>query len=165
MAPAANRPAVRRAGRPRKFAAPSRPITVTLPEPTLEQLRTIHADRGQAIVTAANLAAPAAAGDAKLVELVRVAPGQALIVIPPSRMLRTVAWLRLAEVAPARFLLTTAPDVPPERVEITLGDLITEARRTAPGEVALLQTLRDTLSELRRSHRLSMSQILVAKVS
>src|SRR4029079_11482540 len=37
-------------GRPRKFAQPSRPVTVTLPEDTLTRLGTIDADLGRAIV-------------------------------------------------------------------------------------------------------------------
>ena len=37
-------------GRPPKFDEPSRPITLTLPESTLEGLRQIDADRGQAVV-------------------------------------------------------------------------------------------------------------------
>src|SRR4051812_902670 len=37
-------------GRPPKFAEPSRPITLTLPESTLEALRHIDRDRGKAIV-------------------------------------------------------------------------------------------------------------------
>jgi len=37
-------------GRPRKFAEPSRPITITLPEKTLRSLERIDTDRGRAIV-------------------------------------------------------------------------------------------------------------------
>src|SRR3954463_13795661 len=42
-------PAPRR-GRPRKFITPSRPVTVTLPEPVLEALAALDGDLGRAIV-------------------------------------------------------------------------------------------------------------------
>ena len=39
-----------RTGRPAKFAEPSRPVTVTLPERILDLLAAVDSDRAQAIV-------------------------------------------------------------------------------------------------------------------
>jgi len=40
------------------------------------------------------------------VDLVEVAPGAAVIMVGPSRSLRKIPWLKLAELSPRRFLLT-----------------------------------------------------------
>ena len=40
----------KRTGRPAKFAEPSRPVTVTLPERILDLLAAVDSDRAQAIV-------------------------------------------------------------------------------------------------------------------
>src|SRR5262245_54882105 len=48
----------RRRGRPRKFAAPSRAVTLTLPESVLEALAAINPDPSQAIVQLTRRRAP-----------------------------------------------------------------------------------------------------------
>jgi hypothetical protein len=45
-----------RGGRPRKFAEPTRPVTVTIPDRTLKQLVHIDKDRAKAIAKAVNMA-------------------------------------------------------------------------------------------------------------
>jgi len=49
-------------GRPRKFQEASRPVTVTLPQRTLELLSTFDEDRGRAIVKVTDAVAPRRSG-------------------------------------------------------------------------------------------------------
>ena len=96
-------------GRPPKFDEPRRPVTITLPERTLVRLAAVHTDRATAIVKVVEDALPNGSSGKQLVEVVRVAPDAAIIVVAPSRSLRRIPWLRLAEISPRRHLLTVVP--------------------------------------------------------
>ena len=50
-------------------------------------------------------------------------PGVGIILVGVSRCLRQIPWLRLVEVAPARFLLSIPSGTPVELLEIALDDL------------------------------------------
>src|SRR5687768_11664919 len=91
-------------GRPPKFPGPSRPVTLTLPESTLEGLKQIHADRGQAIVKLTEAALRGGAASHSHVEIVTMADKTGLLVVGPSEVLRRIPFLHLVEVAPARFV-------------------------------------------------------------
>src|SRR3954468_15979763 len=80
-------------GRPPKFAEPSRPITLTLPESTLEGLRLIDEDRGQAIVKLTQQAMRG--GDSALpqVEIMEMAANIGVLIIGPSSALRRIPFL------------------------------------------------------------------------
>src|SRR6476660_7138102 len=80
-------------GRPPKFAGPSRPITLTLPESTLEGLKQIHSDRGQAIVKLTESALRASATSHSNVESVEMADNTGLLVVGPSKVLRRIPFL------------------------------------------------------------------------
>ena len=150
-------------GRPRKFKEPSGPITVTLPERTLAQLRGIDEDRAKAIVKAVDALARRAAGQSSG-EIVEVAPATGVMVIPANRSLRRIPWLKIIEVAPSRYLIAIEPGTPVERVEVGLMDLLEEARLSAPEEVPMLETLRDNINQLRRENRISKAEILFINV-
>jgi len=89
-------PAKNRGGRPRKFAEPSRPITVTLPDRTLELLQAVDQDRAKAITKIADAAIYGKSLDRAVVRLVEIEPGTAVIVVAPSKRLKEIPWLRLA---------------------------------------------------------------------
>jgi hypothetical protein len=148
-------------GRPRKFNEPSGPVTVTLPDRTLGQLQTIDKDRAKAIVKAVDNLIGRETARVPRAEVVEMAPGTGIVVIPLIHTLRHIPWLKMIEVAPARYLLTVAPGTPIEKLEIALIDLAEDARVSAPEEVTLLQALRGTFSQLRRRDRISMAEILV----
>lgn len=147
-------------GRPPKFDEPRRAVTVTLPERTLDQLQAIDDDRAKAIVKAAGVLTGADTEDAAHCEVVEMAPGVGLLVVPPSRTLRSIPWLRMIEIAPARYLLTILPETSVEKVELSLMDLAETARQTAPQEVPLLEELRQHIGGLRRRERISKAEIL-----
>jgi hypothetical protein len=147
-------------GRPPKFKEPSRPVTITLPNRTLDQLRDIDEDRAKAIVKAVETMAGRQATRLPHAEVVETAPGTGLMVIPPNRSLRTIPWLKLIELAPARYLLTVVPGTSIEKLEIALMDVIQDAEGSAPDEVPMLKMLRDKIGLLRRGERISMAEIL-----
>lgn len=151
-------------GRPRKFKEPSGPITVTLPERTLAQLRRIDEDRAKAIVKAVDALARRESGESSEGEIVEVAPATGVMVVPANRSLRTIPWLKVIEVAPSRYLIAIPPGTPIERVEVALMDLLEETRLSTPDEVPMLEALRDKISELRRGNRISKAEILIIDV-
>src|SRR4051794_4340788 len=112
----------RKRGRPHKFREACRPITVTLPESTLERLAKIDPDRGRAIVKAATAMVPVESDEGSLPERVEAAPGLSVILVGPSRCLQHIPWLRTIEVAPRRYLLTIPPGTAVDSLELALLD-------------------------------------------
>jgi hypothetical protein len=148
-------------GRPRKFSEPSQPVTVTLPDRTLAQLRSIDEDRARAIVKAVDQTVGRGTRPSRRVEVVEMSPGMGILVVPGSRSLRSIPWLRMIEVAPMRHLLAIVSGTPIEKVEVALLDLIDNAKISVPDEVELLRMLREKIGDLRRGQRISKAEILV----
>jgi hypothetical protein len=148
-------------GRPPKFREPRRPVTVTLPERTLRLLAAVDKDRARAVVKVTDTAlAPTDRAEKKLVEVVEVMPGVGIILVGASRGLRQIPWLRLVEVAPARFLLSIPSGTPVESLEIALDDL-REAVPPADGrERAILEQLHALMRTLRRGRSVSKAEML-----
>jgi hypothetical protein len=151
-------------GRPPKFNEPSKPVTITLPERTLARLRSIDRDRAKAVVKAVDAVFEDKAADSHGAQVIEMAPGTGIVVIPDNRSLRSVTWFKMIEVAPARYLLSIAPGTSIEKIEIALMDLVEKARASAPEDVGLLETLRGQLGELRRGQKISMAEILFVDV-
>ena len=145
-------------GRPPKFKEPRRPITVTLPERTLEKLNAIDEDRARAIVKAVDGMSQLEMEDPEIVE---VAPGISILIVPPSKMLKEVPWIRMIEVSPMRFLLTILPGTTIEKIEVGLSDLIEDAKIAAPAEIPFLEKLKLHFTQLRRGDSITKAEILV----
>ena len=111
-------------GRPPKFEEARRPITVTLPERTLQQLAAINPDRARAIVKATAVTLGFKSKNRSPVEVVEVYPGQAMIVVGPSKRLQEIEFLRMVEISPARYLLVISTGTPIEALEVAVQDLI-----------------------------------------
>jgi hypothetical protein len=152
-----------RGGRPPKFAEPRRPVTLTLPERTLRRLETLDPDRARAIVTATD-AACGEASEAAPVEIVEVAPGKGILLVGPSRTLRSIPWLILAEIAPRRYLLTVTPGTPVEGLEIALLDLLQEVPAAEERERAILEELAKHLRALRRERKIEKAEMLFVPI-
>jgi hypothetical protein len=148
-------------GRPPKFNESRRPITVTLPERTLNLLAAIDQDRARAIAKLADLATAAGTPDAPLVQSVEVAPGCAVVTVAPSRWLRRIPWLNLIELTASRYLLVVPPDTPAERLEVAISDLLEAVPPEEPREAALLAELVGLLRARRRGGRVSKAEILL----
>ena len=151
-------------GRPPKFREPSGPVTVTLPDRTLAQLRRIDEDRAKAIVKAVDALAGRAAGHLPEGGIVEVDPATGVMVVPANRSLQTIPWLKIIEVAPSQYLIAIQPGTPVEKVEVALLDLLEEARLSAPDEVPMLEALRDKIGRARRGNRISKAEILFVDV-
>lgn len=157
-------PAKSRGGRPRKFAEPSRPITVTLPDRALQLLQAVNEDRAKAITKVIDAAVYGEALDRAVVRLVEIEPGIAVIVVGPSKRLRDIPWLRLAEIAPAQYLLSIPSGTPPERLELAIIDLLDALGDDEDYERLLLDELRRHIGNLRRERRMSQSEIILVSM-
>ena len=147
-----------RVGRPPKFKEPSGPVTVTLPDRTLAQLKRIDEDRAKAIVRAVDSLGAQEAGGTDVME---TGPGTGVLVIPRLFSLRAIPWLEMVEIAPGRYLLAALPGTPVEKIELGILDALEQARHAFPGEVAMLETLRERFTRLRRGDRLARAEILL----
>ncbi|MBI2838880.1 MAG: hypothetical protein HYX75_11225 [Acidobacteria bacterium] len=149
------------AGRPRKFAEPSRAVTVTLPVRILEMLTELNRDRARAIARATESAlAPATRSSSMRVDVVEVAPEIGLIVVGPSRKLLRIPWLRLAEIAPGRHIITILPGTSIETLELAIGDILDDAVDSEEDEMATLRDLLAWIRTLRRAHHLTKAELL-----
>jgi hypothetical protein len=163
-APRKKSAAKHRGGRPRKFAEPSRPITVTLPDRTLDLLQAVDADRAKAITKLADTAVHGEASDRAVVRLVEIERGMAVILVAPSKRLREIPWLRLAEIAPLQYLLSIPSGTPPERLELALIDLLDNLGEDEDYERQLLDELRRHIGNLRRERRMFQSEIILVSM-
>ena len=147
-------------GRPPKFCEPRRPITVTLPVRVLDKMATVDQDRARAIVKCVEAVTGGGAHAVQSVALAEVAPGQALIVVGSKRSLSRISWLRLIEIAPARFLLVLPSGTPVESLEVAIHDLIRTLGPHDQSEHALLTELLILLGYQRRGKTLSKAELV-----
>ena len=148
------------AGRPPKFDEPRGPITVTLPFRILQQLDKVDSDRGKAIVKCVEGFAEKNLGDEKRVEIIKISEKAGLIVIGRCRCLENIPWLRLVEIAPARFLLSILPGTNVTSLEVAIMDLIEHQAAGNEYEKGLLEELRLCISHHRRQEIVTKGEIL-----
>ncbi len=156
---AASRPS--RGGRPRKFNEPSRPITVTLPERTLEMLARLDDDRAKAIAKAAQAIVEGPRSEGGEAEVIPIGSGSGLLVVGPSRHLRSLAFIRMVEIIPGRYILTVPSGTVVDTIEVALADLVDTVPESEKGERSLLLRLLSLLRSARRSRRMSKEEILL----
>jgi hypothetical protein len=139
-------------------------VTITLPERTLARLAAVDPDRATAIVKLVEDALPEGTnGGQKLVDVVRVARGAAVILVAPSRTLGRIPWLRLAEISPRRHLLTVVPGTPIESLEVAILDLIESLPASESYERTILTTLSKLIGTSRRSREISKFEMLYVR--
>jgi len=149
-------------GRPPKFREPRHPVTMTLPERILDQLAEIDPDRTCAVVKVTEAVMGSGTGHFKPVELVEMAPGKSLIVVGPNKALRQIPWLKLIEIARARYLLTIPSGTPIEALEVALRDLSNDPKlQKNERENSVIQELLNLIGQQRRTQRLSKAEILI----
>ena len=151
-------------GRPPKYDEPSRPITVTLPESTLDGLLRVDADRGQAIVKLTRHALRQDQESSPQVEIVQMAANTGLLIVGPSVALRRIPFLHLIEVAPSRFLLALEPGNDFKSLEIAIQDVLEEIPDNDVGERNLIVELLNHIKHLRKSERVSTAEILFVQL-
>src|SRR5690606_6054518 len=134
-----------RRGRPRKFAAPARPITVTLPVEVIDRL-SAGGDLSRSIV---QLAAQARERrphpPAELVTFGR----HAVIVVTPTRTLEKQAGVALVPLPDGRALLSFEQPLSVAELELLLADGLEEGRLPAD-DAAIFRAIADILKAARR---------------
>ena len=150
-------------GRPRKFAEPSRPITLTLPESTLRELQQVHPDLSHAIVKLARRALYSGDEQKPLVEILKTSDEDGIIVVGPSQALSQISFLHLVEVAPARYLLALDFGYDFKSLEIAINDVLDDVPQSDKRERELLVQLRQHIKSLRKSDSMSRAEIIFAR--
>lgn len=151
-------------GRPPKFDEPSRPITITLPDSTLEGLKIINPDRAQAIVNLTNGVLAQKGGTRPPVELVKVADSTGLLIVGPSQALRRIPFLKLVEIATGRYILALTAGSSFNSLEIAIQDQLDELDAGDKWEQKLLSQLLENVKKLRKTDRVSMAEILFVRM-
>jgi hypothetical protein len=149
-----------RSGRPPKFTGPRRPITVTLPEDTLNRLAAIDSDRARAIVKAAESAVPPEPKAHNPIEIVEVADGLGIIIVGPSKQLEKIEGVRMVEVAPLRYLLTIPLGTSIDSFALAVIDAVESGAVSDDRERLILSELRSLIHSLRRKGGLSKAEML-----
>jgi len=150
-------------GRPRKFKEASKPITITLPLRTLDQLDAIGPDRARAIAKLADSACGTGPGAGRQVDTVEVFSGKSLILVGPSRYLKQIKFLHLAEITPTRFLLAIPSGTALESLELAIADLLENIGEDEPSERKLLTELLHVLKTLRRNNRYFKAEMIFVR--
>ena len=149
-------------GRPAKFAEPSRPVTMTLPDRILSRLAEIDGDRAKAVVRAVEAAFGEARDSRGPVGELAVAPDESLLTVVRCPPLDSIPWLTTVEIGPGRRLLSLHDGIPVEKLEVALQDLL-----DAPGggmsdaDRHTLRTLLESIRAPRRNQAVRTAQILV----
>lgn len=147
-------------GRPAKFAEPSRPVTVTLPERVLRLLATVDSDRAQAITKLADSLLSAKGKPPKPVTTVNIAKGKAIILVNYSERLARLPWLRLIEVAPARHLISIRSGTSIESIEVAMHDILEDLPKEKSMDRDILETLMQIIRASRRTNTTMKEEIL-----
>ncbi len=145
-------------GRPPKFKEPSKLVTITLPCRIIDLLSSVDSDRARAIVKLADFFLAATPDATKPIEFLTLPDGKKLILVADSQTLRTIPWLHLVELSPARHLLCLDPGHSVEKLELTLVDILETAPDTP--DRALLSDLLHCLRTPRRSQSLNKGEII-----
>lgn len=136
-----------RRGRPRKFAGPSRAVTLTLPENVLDALARVDEDLSRAVVRVVQPELRKRPHESA--ELARFGP-HAVIVVRPSRTLERRTGILLVPLPDGRALISfDEPKTIPE-LELQLQDLIDD-REVIGADRAVFAQIAGFLRDARRS--------------
>src|SRR5262249_50466286 len=106
-----------------------------------------------------------ASNDHRLVDLVEVAPGAAVILVAPSRCLRRIPWLKLAELSPGRHLLTILPGTPIDSLQVAILDLLESLPKSEEYERKILDELRRVSGAGRREQNITQYEMLYVRAA
>ena len=143
-----------RRGRPRKFAGPSRVVTLTLPVAVIEALTANDTDLSRAIVRAAQPALPRRAHPpAELTTFGR----RAVIVVNQSRTLEQRTGIDLVPLPDGRALISFEHPITPEAFELLIADALDDVDLPS-ADRAVFQGIADILRTARRSSDVALHQ-------
>jgi hypothetical protein len=141
-------------GRPRKFAEPSRSVTLTLPEGVIEALSGIDRDLSRAVVRIAQpqlTKRPSAAAE------LAVFGGRAVIVVNPCRALEERTGIVLVPLSDGRALISFDESTSVENLELQLRDAL-EEDNLAKEDARVFKAVADLLRQARLSENVEASQ-------
>jgi hypothetical protein len=143
-----------RRGRPRKFDAPSKAVTLTLPEHVIETLGTIDTDLSRAVVRLAQ--SQSAPGPLQAAELATFGR-HAVIVVTPSKTLERHAGVTLVPLPDGRALISFPQSTSLADLELHLDDALRESRLPA-ADRKVFAAVADILRSTRRSSTVALQQ-------
>jgi hypothetical protein len=145
-------PFVPKRGRPRKFATPSRAITLTLPEDVIDVLGTIDADISRAVV---RLVQPELASrphkPAELASFGR----HAVILVKPTRTLKDRVGVELVPLPDGRALISFGQATTIAELELKIADALDD-RRLTRADRATFEAIAEILRTARRSNEVTL---------
>ena len=143
-----------RRGRPRKYAAPSRAVTLTLPEHVIATLTAGEPDLGRAIVRLAPSSTKRA--PSRPAELCHFG-SHAVIVISPTRTLEKLAGVELVPLPDGRALIAFPPSRTAADLELLLEDAL-EGPSLSRADRSIFESVLEVIREARRSGEVSLVQ-------
>lgn len=152
-------------GRPPKYNEPSRPVTVTLPESTLERLHRIDPDRGQAIVKLTESLFRTEKMAEERITVTQMGDGVGLIIVGPSKTLRSIPFVRLVEVAPLRYLIALDRTKSFGDLEIAIQDALDDFPKGDAEEKDMMSELHQRIRQLRKGEQMSMAEIVLVSMN
>ena len=147
------RPVPRR-GRPRKFTAAARPITVTLPEHVLVALAGLDADLGRAIV---RLAQPLVGAQPHPPAELATFGRHSVIVVNPTRTLEKRTGVELLHLPDGRALIAFDAPMTIAGLELVIEDALEDAALPL-ADRQVFETIRTILKTARRSQDVLLLQ-------
>lgn len=138
-------------GRPRKFAEPTRAVTLTLPESVLATLTAVHKDISRAIV---QLTVRRRRHKHPLAELVTFG-GNAVITVRPTPSLEERAGVRLVPLPDGRALLSFDQPASIADLELTLSDAL-EDPQLPRADRQVFEAIVGILKDARRSRDITL---------
>lgn len=146
-------PAPRR-GRPRKFTAPARPVTITLPEHVIDALAGLDPDLGRAIV---RLAQPVLADRPHPAAELATFGRHSVIVVQPSRTLERRTGIELLHLPDGRALISFERRMTIPGLELAIEDALDD--KTLPSaDREVFQGIATILKSARRSDSIELLQ-------
>jgi len=148
-----------RRGRPRKFEAPSRAVTLTLPDHVIEALEAIDGDPSRAIV---RLIQPNLAKRPHPPAELATFGSRAVIVVNPTRTLEQHTGVHLIPLPDGRALISFDAPLTIADLELMIEDAIDD-HRLSSSDQAVFKAIADLLRGARRSKtvRLQPRNIIV----
>lgn len=136
-----------RRGRPRKFLAPSRAVTLTLPEDVIDALARVDEDLSRAVV---RLAQPVVARQPHPPAELAVFGRRAVILVNPTRTLEKRAGVTLIPLSDGRALISFDDSTDIANLELRLQDAV-EEHGLAAADQRVFEAVAEILRTARRS--------------
>ena len=143
-----------RRGRPRKFARPSRAITLTLPEEVVDALSRIDPDLSRAVV---RLAQPELAKRPHPPAELAAFGRRAVIVVNPTRTLEQRTGVLLVPLSDGRALISFDEPLSVAQLELRIQDAV-EDSRLSRGDADIFESIGRLLREARHAPDVAVQQ-------